>query len=436
MSRPHNQALAQLGRYTLLQEVAEGGMARVFLARRAGSNKLCVLKQLHGELEEHSTATIRFQREAHIISQLDHPNIARVLDAGLEDGKFCIAMELIEGATLRQILDVMDERNQIIPPAITLRAGVEVLDGLAHAHSLCAPTGRSLEIVHRDLSPKNIMLAYDGSVKIIDFGVAQGRIDNFQTAPGMIVGTLAYMSPEQALSEATDPRSDIYTLSVVLWEMLSGKPVVRDGKAVEMLEQVIGETPPPLHVVDPGLDRGVSEVIARGLEKEPERRWQSAASYRDALREATRSLGGINKTQMGGFVRYLFPPERHPAARWVDHLPTSDRIVETPTLADDSLRAEDVRSFLPDLPAPSESGSQTLSDHPLPTLDLERQGRTTTPDMAVTATKGLDEVRQLAKRLHHLETTIERQRRAIFFLLVLLVTSGAAWAALFGGFFG
>ncbi len=410
-------ALGRIGRYQIYEELAEGGMARVFLAQRDGSSRLCVLKQLHGELEEHRTAAIRFQREAHLVSQLDHPNIARVIDAGVEDGKFCIAMELIEGVTLQQMLDAMADRHRIVPPALTLTIATEVLSGLAYAHSLRGGDGRHLEIVHRDLSPANVMVTYDGRVKIIDFGVAQGRIDGFRTAPGMIVGTLHYMSPEQALTERTDHRSDIYALSVLLWELLAGRPAVRDGKAIEVLEQVIEETPPSLHLLDPGLPRAISDAVMRGLEKAPEDRWQSAAAYHDALVSATRTVGRASWQEMGAAVCELFPPDEQPASRWTQMISRhADVLADAPTIADGDAATYEL--IAPSMPA-TISGSTTQPDK-TPPLELIPSGsEITRPDTLLENTRAAD---RLHAKVADLEQMVARQRRIIILLSLLLAS--------------
>jgi serine/threonine-protein kinase len=419
VSFPALPALGRIGRYQIYEELAEGGMARVFLAKREGSNRLCVLKQLHGDLEDHSTASIRFQREAHFVSQLDHPNIARVIDAGLEDGKFCIAMELIEGCTIQQILDVMDRKHLLFPPPVTLTIALEVLTGLAYAHGLRGPDGRALEIVHRDLSPKNVMVTYDGRVKIIDFGVAQGRIDSFRTAPGMIVGTLHYMSPEQALTEKTDHRSDLYTLSVMLWELLAGQPAVIDGKAVEVLEQVIEVTPKPLHVVAPSVPKPISDVVMKGLAKEVDDRWQSAAAYREALSAAMRPLGGATLREMGVFVREAFPPERQAYARWTRAVVYVDGLADAPTIADGSLSAADLFAAAV-TPAPVVSRS-TQPDKTPPLEVLPSGSEITRPDLPYKNVRSLDKMHELGTRIRLLEATVRRQRRVLILMSLLLI---------------
>src|SRR5688572_10911728 len=149
-------------------------MARVFLAQKDGSNAVCVLKRLHAQLAANRIAVRRFEREAHIASLLEHRAIARLIDAGAEGDAFCIAMEYVAGQTLEAIFDQLARRGRSMPLPIALWIAREVLDGLAYAHALIDAEGRPLNIVHRDLTPRNIMVGYGGAVKIIDFGIARG----------------------------------------------------------------------------------------------------------------------------------------------------------------------------------------------------------------------------------------------------------------------
>lgn len=310
--------IGRLGRYTLLADLAEGGMAKVYLARRDGAAHPCVLKQLHVELEHHPTAAKRFQREAHIVAHMAHPSIAKILGAGLEAGKFCIAMEYVAGQTLEAVLERSAEAGSRVPPPIAVAIALRVLDALSYAHNLSDAEGRPLRLVHRDLSPGNIMLGYDGQVKIIDFGVAQGKIDNFKTAPGMMVGTLRYMSPEQAATSEVDHRSDLYTVGAVLYEMLTGQPVVPRGRPVEVLEAILERVPRPLRSLLPEAPEALDDVVSRALSKQSASRWPDAASFRDALRDSAASLGRANRTHVGLLISQLFPEEELAAQRWQD----------------------------------------------------------------------------------------------------------------------
>ncbi|MBK8010263.1 MAG: protein kinase [Deltaproteobacteria bacterium] len=331
------EPIGRIGRFAVLAELPAGGMARVFLSKKDGASDLCVLKQLHVELERHSTAATRLKREAHLVSHLNHPNIARIVDAGVEDGKFCTATEYIAGQMLESVMEALAKNGSILPPAMSVFIAAQILSGLEHAHNLVDPDGVPLRIVHRDLSPRNIMVGFNGDVKVIDFGVAQGKIDDFKTAPGMMVGTLRYMAPEQALTRSTDQRTDLYTVAVVLYEMLTGKPVVQEGRAIQVLTAVIEDSPPMAHTVNTILPRALGEVVAKGLAKDPSDRWQTAKAFRDAMLEAGRSLNRPTREYVGRLVRELFPAEAREAAHYAllaQRLRSQERAVEAAAIAD------------------------------------------------------------------------------------------------------
>src|SRR6185295_7021459 len=169
-----------------------------------------------------------------------------------------------------------------------------------------------LAIVHRDLSPRNVMVTYSGDVKIIDFGLARTNLGDFRTAPGMVLGTLRYMSPEQAVAEPVDRRSDIYSWSVVLYEMLSGRPLVMGANAQEVLHAVVTQVPPPLSTLNPALPKALDSVLEKGLAKDRRDRWETAGELRHALLEAAGSLAALDDERhnlIGRFVRELFPTE-------------------------------------------------------------------------------------------------------------------------------
>lgn len=297
------RTFGRIGKYTLLGTLADGGMGRVFLAQKDDAEDMCVLKQLHVEIEEeHETASIRFQREAVIASKLDHPNIAKVLDAGFEGGRFYIAMEFIAGQTLDDLARKLEDQGEQLPVEIVLAVFTRVLDGLALAHQ---------HVIHRDLSPRNVMVGYDGAVKIIDFGVARAEIedDDFRTSPGMLIGTLGYMAPEQALTLDVDHRSDLYALAVVLYEILTGGPLLPPGAPSETIRRIVRERPRPLYEIRPDLAAtGLGEVLNRALQKGPDERFQSAAEFRNAI--TTAWLGDLpSKEELSAFMRELFSEE-------------------------------------------------------------------------------------------------------------------------------
>lgn len=226
----------------------------------------------------------RLVREAQITAQFDHPNIAKTLGAGFEKKGFFIAMELIRGQDLSAFLRRAHTSGLGLSPELAVGIADKTLEALQYAHTFKDATGRSLHVVHRDLSTRNIMITYEGEIKVIDFGAAKAKMNEELTNPGVLIGTPRYMSPEQARGQPVDHRTDLYTTSVVLYEMLTGRPVVEGQRPVELLMQVLEDMPPPVDTQVSGLPRGLGDVLHRGLHKELAERWPDAATYRRALR--------------------------------------------------------------------------------------------------------------------------------------------------------
>jgi serine/threonine-protein kinase len=310
---PSLEGTPQLSRYTILQKLAVGGMAEIFVAQKHGSPDVCVVKQLHAHLSKDTVVGARFLREAQVAALLDHPHIAKLTDARREDnGAFYLAMEFIPGQDVETMMFRLMEQRKMLPPELSMTVTLDVLEGLHYAHEKKGPDGRSLEIVHRDLSPRNVMLTYDGRVKIIDFGLARTNLGDFRTAPGMVLGTMRYMSPEQAVAEPVDRRSDIYSWSVVLYEMLSGRPLVMGANAQEVLHHVVTQMPPPLSSLNPTLPKALDAVLERGLAKNRNERFNTAEELRQALLAAAGSLASLDDERhqlIGRFARELFPQE-------------------------------------------------------------------------------------------------------------------------------
>lgn len=308
MTRPR-----RIGRYTIVGELPPGGTSRVFLAQCDGEPEIRVLKQMRRELSRDATARKRFEREALLATLLDHRNIARILWNGVEEGAFCLAMELVAGQTLFAIMERLRARQERMPPEIAIPIALGVLRGLGHAHALSDTDGHPLEVVHRDLSANNVMVSYQGVSKIIDFGTAQGRLDDFRTSPGVRIGTLLYMSPEQSMSMPVDARSDLYCVGVLLFEMLSGAHPVQSTAPVDVLEEIAYGVP-PLASEHADVSEELAEVVARALAKDPEHRWQSATEMAEALAEEAGPLAATKEEEIGRFMRALFPEEEKGAA--------------------------------------------------------------------------------------------------------------------------
>ena len=285
------------GRYTLTQRIGEGGMAEVFLAQvtvAEGLSKRVVIKKIRKELADQPEFTRMFVDEAKIALGLNHANIVQVFDFGQVHGSFYLAMELIEGQDLMGLTHAVRASRERIPVVIAAYIAHQVAAGLAHAHLRRDDFGAPIGIVHRDISPHNIMLSLAGTVKILDFGIARTAararreavvrppVDDEHTDV-TIQGKIAYMSPEQAIGGPLDQRSDIYSLGVVLYEMLSGELVFRHRDRLVALEQVRTRPLPPLRSVAPDVPEALALVVDRALAREPDDRWDTARAMQSAL---------------------------------------------------------------------------------------------------------------------------------------------------------
>ncbi|MFO0722856.1 MAG: protein kinase [Myxococcota bacterium] len=307
------------GRYELLQLLAEGGMGQVHLARRDGSDGLCVLKTLRADVMGDDVSSKRFVREAQLAAYLAHPNIARLLDAGVEDGTFCIAFEYVAGKDIESMMHELRAQQKLLPYQVAVSAIIGILDGLDHAHNATGPTGQPLGVVHRDLSPRNMMLTFEGTAKVIDFGVARASLEDFKTAPGMVMGTFRYVSPEMARASPIDRRSDVYATGVVLYELLSGFEVVPHRQAaVEMLRAVVTDVPAPLAEVNKAIPIELSKVVMQAIEKSPAQRWQSAAEFRSAIVAAVPEWANTPRRVLAEFLRTWFKEDAARSAAIVE----------------------------------------------------------------------------------------------------------------------
>jgi eukaryotic-like serine/threonine-protein kinase len=354
----------QIPNYAIIEKLGEGGMASVWLAQRNEDSRLSVIKVLHAHLANDTVVQSRFIREAQVASFLDHPNISRLYDAGRSGASSYIAMEFIAGMEVETMMMKLAKEKQAVPPDLSLTLTLRVLEALHYAHEFKTSEGEHLEIVHRDLSPRNVMLGFDGTPKIIDFGLVRTNLGDFRTAPGMIAGTLRYMSPEQATAERIDRRSDLYTWSVVLYELLTGRPLITATEARAILGAVVVDVPPPVSEKNPQLPKKLDAVLAKALEKDPEKRFASAHDLRDALALAAGPLGTTKPEQMGEFVSTLFPAEKTKA----DERMSTRRAISTEGVAFESTRVAES-------PAQHE---KTVSDRRRP-LPLPIPKRSSTP---------------------------------------------------------
>ncbi len=308
----------RVGPYRIIAPLGQGGMARVDLAVHESSGELCVLKQLHAELDRGGDATIRFIREAKLAGLLQHPNIARLHDSHVIDGKLYLASEFVAGVTFEDINRVIWADRARLSPRLAVQMILPVLRALDHAHRLRDEDGRPVGLVHRDLSSKNLMLGFDGGVKVIDFGVAKGAVDDHRTATGMLMGTPLYMSPEQASGERVDNRSDLYTVGVVLWELLVGRRLVQAKGRAHMLMSVVRDEAPRPSQAAPEVPPELDAVVARALSKEVEDRFSDAEAFVRALIPVTAEVGLVEPVELGHELRRLLPAREAEVSGWLN----------------------------------------------------------------------------------------------------------------------
>jgi serine/threonine-protein kinase len=302
------------GPFTLLRQIGQGGMGQVFLALRpiAGQavDEVCVVKTVRGDLKHEREAVGRFLDEARVVQKLAHNKIARTLDAGVVDRSYYLALEFISGRNLRDVTLRATKLNVQIPEGLIVHACCEVLDALAYAHALIdVDTGAALEVVHRDISPHNLMLGFDGAVKLIDFGLAMHGLKREMTRPGVMVGKLRYNAPEQVRDRALDGRSDLYSVGVMLFELFTGERFYM-GLTEEQVWRVAmkGDWRPAVY---PTLPADLRAILDVALHPNPERRFADAADMRRAVLRLAEGRGIVDgKRATAQFMTSVFAAER------------------------------------------------------------------------------------------------------------------------------
>ena len=278
-----------IGRYALYDAIASGGMATVYLGRLLGSvgfARTVAIKRLHPHLAANPEIVAMLIDEARLVSRIRHPNVVPTLDVVAEDGELFLVMEYVQGESLGRLIRSPGTEDGHIPYDIVATILVGILHGLHAAHEARSERGENLGIVHRDVSPQNVLVGIDGVPRLVDFGVAKaaGRVGQ-ETREGQLKGKLAYMAPEQ-IRGATNRRTDIYAASVVLWEALTGKRLFAGQTDIEVFSKVAEGTKTPPSTYVPGLPAILDAVTLRGLDRDPDRRYQTAREMARALEEA------------------------------------------------------------------------------------------------------------------------------------------------------
>lgn len=267
-----------LGKYEILRALATGGMAEIFVGRAhgiEGFEKVVVIKRLRPEVSADPQFVNMFMDEARVLSGLQHSNIVQIYDVGSSDGCFFFAMELLRGEDVRSIVKRVRRTSSSLPLEHAVFITMSLLAGLHYAHQKCSPDGVPLGIVHRDVSPSNVFVTYDGDVKVIDFGIAKTTIQSAQTRFGVVKGKIRYMSPEQCTSRAIDRRSDIFSAAIVLWELTTGRRLF-SGSDYDIMKQIIETDAPPPSRFLPDCPPELERILVKGLQRDADERYSTA----------------------------------------------------------------------------------------------------------------------------------------------------------------
>lgn len=274
--------MERFGRYELVRRIGVGGMAEIFLARSSsldGFEKDLVIKRIRSELSADEKFSSMFIDEGRISITLSHPNVVQVFDFGEVQGTYYLAMEYVEGCNLLQLSQLPGVKGVGLPPALALHVAVEVLKALDYAHNKKGRGGEELNVIHRDISPQNVLLSFDGNVKLGDFGIAKARGRPSHTTPGMVLGKLAYMAPEHLRGDTLDGRADLFSLGIVLWELLTGRSLYVDDVRLGKFDRILEAHIDPPSTQNPRLPRDLDPVIMRALSREPELRYATAREF-------------------------------------------------------------------------------------------------------------------------------------------------------------
>ncbi|MEE2755305.1 MAG: serine/threonine-protein kinase [Myxococcota bacterium] len=303
----------RFGPYELIERIAVGGMAEIFRAKRTGVRgfeKIYAVKRLHPRYSQDDDFIEMLVDEARITVQLTHPNIGQTIDLGQIDGHYYILMEFIDGRDLYRVLRRLRESQQAMPIEAAAFLAMEACQGLQYAHDKKDGDGKPLKIVHRDISPQNVLVSFEGEVKLIDFGIAKAELRAYETEAGIIKGNFYYMSPEQARGEILDHRTDIFSLGIVLYEMVTGSLLYKDDDEITLLSQVRRADIDPPSLIRPDIPSRFEQIIMRALAKDRSERYAHAGQMRRELERFLRSYdASFDRVKLGRIMRDLWRDE-------------------------------------------------------------------------------------------------------------------------------
>lgn len=327
-----------LGRYQILGKLAQGGMAEVYLARQVGPGgyqKLVVIKRVRPHLAKDTDFVGMFVNEARLAAMINHPHVVQIFDLGEDDNArggsdWFLAMEYLDGRDMLQVGRACRAHNKAVPFDVTARIISDACSGLEHAHNLRGADGKLLDLVHRDMSPENVIITFEGQVKVVDFGIAKARDNSIRTQAGQIKGKLGYVAPEAILGKPVDARADIFAIGATLYLFLSGRPAFSGATPMEIFERSLKSPPAPSEVntrVPPVLD----QICVKALAQDRDQRYRTAGEVRSALDAYLTSTGRpLGPPQLAQFMRILFPPDKDPVRQRIDGLVASAQAFDAP----------------------------------------------------------------------------------------------------------
>lgn len=302
----------QLGRYRLLKLLATGGMGEVFLARHegpAGFTKTLVVKRMLAHLGRDPNFVEMFLNEARLAARLSHPNVTQIFELGEQDGIYFLAMEFVHGVDLHSIRRHLEDRNVEVPAELAAWICAQALKGLHYAHTLQDEHGAALHIVHRDVSPDNVLVDFNATVKVVDFGIAKASTSIRTTGAGTVKGKFSYMAPELLTGQPATPRTDIYAMGVVLYEFLSGGRPFQAPSEGALVTSILEGVPRPLRALRPDLPAELEEIVHRAISKNPQERFRTAESMSAALEAFVLASGGMAQDGVKELLHGLFGDE-------------------------------------------------------------------------------------------------------------------------------
>ncbi len=322
LTQPIPQPLRRFGQYYLVQKLAEGGMAEIFLAKQVGAEGFerdVVVKLMLEHFTNSRDFVDMFLDEARLAARLHHPNVVQISDLGVADGRYFLCMEYLAGEDLQTVIERGAQRGEQVPLGVAARIILMALEGLEYAHGY-TEGGTRTDLVHRDVSPSNIFVTFQGNVKVLDFGIAKASSKLIHTQPGTVKGKLGYMSPEQARGEALDARSDLFSLGVTFHELLTGRRVFQKDSEVGVLLAMMGEEIPAPSSVRPEIPAELDAIVRRATQRDVNQRYASAAQMREELEAFWASHFSVGGTsQVAHWLQRLFGPD---AVRRRTQIPT------------------------------------------------------------------------------------------------------------------